>query len=224
MTSDGDALFRAICEEPWEDTPRLVYADWLQENGDAGRAEFIRLQVELAKPGANFDAPDLAVRARQLHTESHGRWTRGSPTRPGIRIGRGLCRGFYFEVAFERLQTFTELAHEVFEWTPIESLSIQLKSDESLGDVLSSRYVSRLTKLQLLSYNGDVACKLLANCAKLSHLSELEFPAARATDAGAMLLANSPHLRSLTKVRLGTAPLTASAVSLLAARFAAFAR
>src|SRR5262245_3568916 len=33
MTSDGEALFRAICEQPWEDTPRLAYADWLQENG-----------------------------------------------------------------------------------------------------------------------------------------------------------------------------------------------
>ena len=46
MTSDGDALFRAICELPGEDTPRLMYADWLQENGQPDRAEFIRLQCE----------------------------------------------------------------------------------------------------------------------------------------------------------------------------------
>src|SRR5437867_2252124 len=101
MTSDSDALFRAICEEPWEDTPRLVYADWLDEQGDAARAEFIRVQIEFAKPGTNMGAPELAARARQLHAESHGRWTRGSPTRPGVRIGRDLRRGFYFEVAFE---------------------------------------------------------------------------------------------------------------------------
>ena len=47
MTSDGDALLRAICEAPWEDTPRLVFADWLEENGQPERAEFIRLQIEL---------------------------------------------------------------------------------------------------------------------------------------------------------------------------------
>ena len=42
MTSDGDILFRAVCETLADDTPRLVYADWLQENGQPERAEFIR--------------------------------------------------------------------------------------------------------------------------------------------------------------------------------------
>jgi uncharacterized protein (TIGR02996 family) len=46
MTSDGEALFRAVCENPVDDTPRLVYADWLEENGRGERAEFIRLQCE----------------------------------------------------------------------------------------------------------------------------------------------------------------------------------
>ena len=32
-----------------DDTPRLVYADWLMENGQDDRAEFIRVQVELAR-------------------------------------------------------------------------------------------------------------------------------------------------------------------------------
>ncbi len=31
--SDGEALLKAILEQPDDDTPRLVYADWLQENG-----------------------------------------------------------------------------------------------------------------------------------------------------------------------------------------------
>lgn len=46
--SDGGRLFRAILEAPGDDLRRLVYADWLEENGQAGRAEFIRVQVELA--------------------------------------------------------------------------------------------------------------------------------------------------------------------------------
>lgn len=40
------AFLRAICEDPFDDTPRLIYADWLEENGRAERAEFIRVQVE----------------------------------------------------------------------------------------------------------------------------------------------------------------------------------
>lgn len=45
---EGPALLASICAKPAEDTPRLVYADWLQENGQEARAEFIRVQVKLA--------------------------------------------------------------------------------------------------------------------------------------------------------------------------------
>ena len=44
----NEALFRAILDEPEDDAPRLVYADWLEEHGDGARAEFIRVQCELA--------------------------------------------------------------------------------------------------------------------------------------------------------------------------------
>lgn len=59
------ALMRAIVREPAEDTPRLVYADWLDEqageSGDhygkpyAAHAELIRLQIEAAR------APDCSL-------------------------------------------------------------------------------------------------------------------------------------------------------------------
>jgi len=44
--SDEAALLRAICAHPDEDTPRLVYADWLDEHDQPERAEFIRVQIE----------------------------------------------------------------------------------------------------------------------------------------------------------------------------------
>lgn len=47
--TDHDALLRAICEHPDDDTPRLVFADFLEENGDADRAAFVRAQIELAR-------------------------------------------------------------------------------------------------------------------------------------------------------------------------------
>ena len=42
------ALLSAIRETPDDDTPRLVFADWLQENGEEERAEFVRIQCQLA--------------------------------------------------------------------------------------------------------------------------------------------------------------------------------
>lgn len=45
MLDTGSQLYRAILERPFDDAPRLVYADWLDEHGDAMRARFIREQV-----------------------------------------------------------------------------------------------------------------------------------------------------------------------------------
>jgi uncharacterized protein (TIGR02996 family) len=48
MTSERDAILGTICDHPDDNAPRLVYADWLDENGDPERAEFIRWQIEIA--------------------------------------------------------------------------------------------------------------------------------------------------------------------------------
>src|SRR5258708_4589383 len=46
--SDLSSFLRTIKENFFDDTPRLVFADWLEENGQPNRAEFIRVQCELA--------------------------------------------------------------------------------------------------------------------------------------------------------------------------------
>ncbi len=43
------AFMRAIIERPDDDVPRMVFADYLDERGEAERAEFIRVQCELAR-------------------------------------------------------------------------------------------------------------------------------------------------------------------------------
>ncbi|HJZ54540.1 MAG TPA: TIGR02996 domain-containing protein, partial [Gemmataceae bacterium] len=50
--TDCDALLKAICAHPDEDTPRLAFADWLDEQGnkdDTFRADFIRTHCRLAR-------------------------------------------------------------------------------------------------------------------------------------------------------------------------------
>jgi uncharacterized protein (TIGR02996 family) len=42
------AFIARIREQPDDDLPRLVAADWLEEQGEAELAEFVRVQVELA--------------------------------------------------------------------------------------------------------------------------------------------------------------------------------
>lgn len=49
MTDTEAALLRAVCEAPDDDLPRLVYADWLDENGQGERAEWIRSEISHGK-------------------------------------------------------------------------------------------------------------------------------------------------------------------------------
>ena len=51
MNDTGRALLAAVCNDPADDAARLIYADWLEErdqSGDNERAEFVRVQCELA--------------------------------------------------------------------------------------------------------------------------------------------------------------------------------
>jgi uncharacterized protein (TIGR02996 family) len=75
--SDQAAFLAAIVADPDEDTPRLVYADWLDENcpdatpspaaGASARAEYVRVQCRLARlPFDEPDYPELLEREEDL--------------------------------------------------------------------------------------------------------------------------------------------------------------
>jgi uncharacterized protein (TIGR02996 family) len=53
MTQD-EGFLEAIVADPEDDVVRLVYADWLDDHGRPERAEFIRLQIELARLRADW--------------------------------------------------------------------------------------------------------------------------------------------------------------------------
>jgi uncharacterized protein (TIGR02996 family) len=85
--TDGAALLRAVLADPGDDAPRLVYADWLEENGQPERAEFIRVQCELARKRS----PALRRRAALLLANHHDALA-GPLAAPGFRFR--FRRGF----------------------------------------------------------------------------------------------------------------------------------
>src|SRR5438270_5908894 len=92
METEDAALWRAVVAAPHDDAPRLVLADWLEENGRPERAEFVRLQCRLAR--LDEDDPDRAPlerRERQLWQKHRAAWQsplparlRDFPFRPGF--------------------------------------------------------------------------------------------------------------------------------------------
>ncbi len=47
--TDRQAMLQDVLDNPADDAPRLIYADWLDENDEGERAEFIRLQCQYPK-------------------------------------------------------------------------------------------------------------------------------------------------------------------------------
>src|SRR5262249_6853519 len=64
-----------VIDNPDDDAPRLIFADWLDDNGDAERAEFIRLQIERDKlPSHSLRSWQILRREQQLEQQHGERW------------------------------------------------------------------------------------------------------------------------------------------------------
>jgi uncharacterized protein (TIGR02996 family) len=84
LLAQHEAFLRAIFDAPDDDTPRLVYADFLQENGEDDRAALIRLQCELirlrGRDGADPYVRELVERLDRIterYPDPVGRYVRG---------------------------------------------------------------------------------------------------------------------------------------------------
>ncbi len=190
--SEREAFLRAIREQPHDDLPRLVYADWLDEHGEPERAEFIRLQIEL-------DAGDLAEpRLGQLRArERELRW------RHGRAWGRGpFHRGFPVPFAPMSGEEFVAAGDDLFRDAPLWSVRLH-EAVPVLAGVLASRHLERLYGLSLPGNAlGDEGVQALAACPRLAGLRELELPDNRIGAAGMEALAASPHLARLRTLDL----------------------
>jgi uncharacterized protein (TIGR02996 family) len=109
--SGHDALLAAILADPAADLPRLAYADWIEQyRQDVGRAEFIRVQVELGSrvgtkqpltirtahlyATGQAKATTLADRAANLLSEYATLWCSQIGVDPAVALQWGWHRGF----------------------------------------------------------------------------------------------------------------------------------
>src|SRR5437868_12607954 len=96
--NQADAFLEAIVAQPDDDTPRLVYADWLEERGDP-RGEFIQVQCRLARMGEGEPGfSRYQERERELLDQHRLDWL--GELRSVARQSTFL-RGFLDEVALE---------------------------------------------------------------------------------------------------------------------------
>ncbi len=225
------AFLDSICAAPDDDTPRLVYADWLDDHGDADRAEFIRLQCELAHGVMDAERlVHLRQREQALLSEHRTDWEKEVPA--WARRLVEFQRGFIAKVQGTALD-FLKSADGLFHRAPVQAIHFRSYS-ERVGELARSPFLARLTTLSFRGEYGDcldekgarllarsphlsrlrvldlglcaigpAGMKALAGAATLARLTTLVLNGNAIRPAGAQALANAPHLAGLAFVELG---------------------
>ncbi len=120
--TDRDAFLAGIRASPDDDTVRLVFADWLEDNGEPERAELIRLQCELEPVREKLDdsrVQALWQREEELLAEHFPRWA-GEAADLGIRepqFGPVFVRGFPERICVS-LDTLLSRGEQIFAACP----------------------------------------------------------------------------------------------------------
>jgi uncharacterized protein (TIGR02996 family) len=183
-------LLDDVLEHREDDAPRLIFADWLEDNGQLERAEFIRLQIERYHlHPRDPKQPGLQKRERGLLRKYARSWF--APPQ-GWQIGGHVFvhRGFPDHVSQSAKALF---AHpEVFDRWPITRLRIHglNGSPEMISRLASSPFLARIRDLVLLNQLlGPDGLEILLESPWLEGLVRLDLSNNALGDQGARLLA-----------------------------------
>lgn len=225
MQTEAEAFLQRIRAYPDDDAQRLIFADWLDEEGDP-RGQFIRVQLALADLRPDDPARrNLLIRERDLLAAHRDEWE--APFR-GLATGCVFHRGFVDELNVGAKQ-FLRHAPEIFAAAPVRHVHLIDVSD-GLPTVMQSPYLSRLAALTVhaqhtgeplaravarsehiaelkrlaLTKNrlGDDAAEQLARSPNLAHLEELDLSENEIGETGARAIAASPHLGNVRRLEL----------------------
>jgi uncharacterized protein (TIGR02996 family) len=176
--TDHDALLRAICDDPEDNTPRLAFADWLEEHGEVGRAEFIRLDIahESMDGEALMENEDRWMQLLDEHVTPWMESLAGEGITWGDDEGPLFDRGFPISVVAESWEVFAPAAERLFAAAPITRLTIR---DTVMAD-------------------GEA----MANCPLLARVEYLALPAAGVSAQVVRALAGSPYLGRVSQLVL----------------------
>jgi uncharacterized protein (TIGR02996 family) len=170
-----EAFLADILENPEDDAPRLVYADWLDEHGEGERAEFIRTQIELARLG-----------------EDH-------PRRAELAAVEEVLLRDYGEAWLGPLAEF--VSEPTFRRGFVESANVGVRQFLSNGTLLFSLTPLRHVKLLRLT-QAHITPAELAACPHLARLRGLDLQGSMVGDEVLAELLASPHLVNVEELQL----------------------
>jgi uncharacterized protein (TIGR02996 family) len=184
----SDEAFRAdICERPEDDTPRLIYADWLDDHGRPERAELIRVQCALARlppeeegemgrrrPRRDARWARLKAREDRLLAAHQLAWQQELPGLDGVTWG---CfeRGFVSGVLVADVEALQRHGEAIFRAAPVTAVRL----------------------------NGRPSAYDVAECAALASVRRLTVTFEQLHSGVVDALNSSPYLAGLEELHLG---------------------
>jgi uncharacterized protein (TIGR02996 family) len=198
MSTTEEAFLNDIRANPDDDGIRLIYADWLQEHGQPERAEFIRVQIELARL-ADDDPRREALEDRQDELlanrgdEWHSPFQYHQPDHARFR------RGFLEDAV---LLTQDE-AVSVLRSAPLRRLDVREVTGKGLGELVRLPEFVQVREL-CAGMGQDLPWKGL-RLLRSPHLVRLQSLSLNEVDRVPEFLealVASPHLRALTRLVL----------------------
>jgi uncharacterized protein (TIGR02996 family) len=188
------ALLGAVADTPEDDTPRLILADWLEEHGEGARAEFIRVQCELARlPEYDPRRAELKQREEALLQAHEDTWRKGEPPIWKVSFERGLLTA---EVPEGDVATVA--SHERWWETQqgwLTRLQFNFCGEADVQNALRSKPLERVPELVL---TWGVTDSSLIGLPRLGGLRTLHLEGQRLTDVALRQVAGRTQLRSLS--------------------------
>lgn len=200
MTTE-EALLNAIIDEPDNDDVRLVYSDWLEDQGRTERAELIRIQCRAeALPEGDPQREKLEEQAKGLITAHGSDWHGPLPeyafSAGSLEYQRGMAR-FGMTAGKFVSKTFQKLADESFVRAGVQTLWLW-NTTKRMGVLANSSLLNRFHSLSILDNSmKDEGFRQLVGSPHLSRLQYLRVRKPHISDAGLHSLAKSRRLPAL---------------------------
>lgn len=196
-----NALLAALLQSPDDESLRLVYADWLEDQGETERSEFIRVECELEHEVRHSERwRDLTERQLQLIRRFKQLWTgEVKPLVSSCRFRRG-----FVELVTVSPEQFLNNAAELYQLEPVLHVNFnRVYGDDAVAQiakVADSKHLSRLTHL---SFDNEAGLQTLLASPHLASLHTLNLHYYFGS-SGFETLARWPGLRRIRHLDLGS--------------------
>jgi uncharacterized protein (TIGR02996 family) len=186
---DEQSFLDEIIANPDDDVPRLIYADWLEEQGNP-RGEFIRVQCELAMlKKTQVRYRELRAREQELW-ESHGlEWVKGFP----FSLRRCVFRRGFIEESAVALSYFVRNWSKICRLTPLRHVTFTQVRDQ-LKILEDCPGLEMLRSIRLKNAYPNVNTQPLA---RSPHLKNIETIMGRWSNSGLIELSKSSAVGNL---------------------------